>query len=160
MNKSVLLLTIAAVACGVQFSAQAGDVRDDSNLSQVAAVIPVESDFEDSELDLRYVKCDYNFLGRIVIRDGQFYLGLQGEFVLGEGLRINAVEPNSPAAKAGLVRGMLITSLNGERPDNRSGFDNSFEKFDGIVKLSCQTSEDSQARNLKLDLRQNFIAAR
>ncbi|HSG70721.1 MAG TPA: PDZ domain-containing protein [Planctomycetaceae bacterium] len=165
MSKSILFLTIAAISFGSQSETFAQEDPTQPNRDQVTVAESAEPELDSEDVepklhDFKYIHCNFNFLGRILIRDGKFYFGLRGEFVEGEGLWVKSVERNSPAAKAGLAPGMLVTGLNGTVPDSREQFDRAFEKFDGILKMAYETSGSSSARNEKFDMRTYYLAAK
>lgn len=57
--------------------------------------------------------CDYYVAGRPVAVNARWYLGVKGMILPGKGLGIEEVDANSPAAGAGLAKGMVIVRCNG-----------------------------------------------
>lgn len=51
--------------------------------------------------------------GGLVVEDARWYLGMKGMMLPGKGVGVESVEPDSPAAAAGLAPGMVITKCNG-----------------------------------------------
>ena len=156
MSKTALTtLTLAVTLMIAQNSVFAAEFEG-NKLSEVSVETSAGAQIE----DFRFVKCDYNFLGRILIRDGQFQVGMKGRFIEGTGFQITDLEPNSPLAKAGLGAGAIITNLGGNEADCLEDFEASFTKFDGILKLSYKSSDSGREESVKVDLRKNFIAAK
>lgn len=63
--------------------------------------------------DYIYPTCDYVTPAGVVVEDARWYLGMKGMMLPGKGVGVESVEPDSPAAAAGLAPGMVITKCNG-----------------------------------------------
>lgn len=81
-----------------------------------------------------YVTCPITVSGTVV--DTRWYLGLKGMLLTGKGLGIESVEPGSPADKAGLQTGMVITRCNNIDIEDAGSMPLAIEQSGGVLNMT------------------------
>lgn len=71
-----------------------------------------------------------------------------------EGIIVSSVEPNSPAAQAGLAEGDIIVGVNGENADDAAVLQRALREKDVGDRLSLRVMRDSQSRTVTITLRE------
>ena len=83
--------------------------------------------------------------GGEIINDAVWYLGLKGMVLPESGLGIDEVDPDSPAALAGLTAGMVIVSCNDIQITQESDMQQAIETSGGVLTIIVQLEDGSQA---------------
>jgi len=98
-----------------------------------------------------YIQCgipEVILPGGEIINDAVWYLGLKGMVLPESGLGIDEVDPDSPAALAGLTAGMVIVSCNDMQITQESDMQQAIETSGGILTIIVQLEDGSQAETV------------
>ena len=81
---------------------------------------------------------------QVVVADARWYLGLNALLLPGQGLGIEEVTPNSPAAQVGLEPGMVITRCNGIDLVDEASMAQVIEQSGGVLQMELLLGEDKE----------------
>ena len=95
--------------------------------------------------------------GGEIINDGVWYLGLKGMILPETGLGIDEVDPNSPAAAAGLAPGMVIISCNDIQITEEADVRQAIETSGGILTMIVQLEDGTQGEAVVELVRVNAV---
>ena len=92
-------------------------------------------------------------IGRVVIDDCPWYLGITGIVLPGKGLGIENVDVGSPAELAGLKPGMAISSINGIELVDDTSIANAIATSAGVLDMKVKIDDTQELVNLRVSLR-------
>jgi len=101
----------------------------------------------------RTADCVVYDIGRVVIDDCSWYLGITGIVLPGKGLGIENVDVGSPAELAGLKPGMAISSINGIELVDDTSIANAIATSAGVLDMKVKIDDTQELVNLRVSLR-------
>lgn len=82
-----------------------------------------------------------------------WWLGIRGLELPKRGFGIDVVDPESPAALAGLKPGMIITSCNDIKIINTQTLASAIDQSSGVLKLLVVTGKDGQTKPIRVTMK-------
>lgn len=96
-----------------------------------------------------YVTCGVRLPSGVVV-DTRWYLGLNGMLLPGKGFGIERVDSGSPAERAGLTPGMVITHCNGIDLVDENSFPAAVEQSGGVLRMTVLDKVDGQPASISV----------
>jgi membrane-associated protease RseP (regulator of RpoE activity) len=83
--------------------------------------------------------------GGVVVQSSKWYLGVKGMLLPGTGMGVDSVAANSPADRAGIRPGMIITQANGIDLVDEASMQRAIAASGGVLQLAVKPSADANA---------------